>query len=143
LVWESIKSLLFNPEENMEPRFRALRTIASIFRVVGYIILVLTILAALGVCGASVIGGSLFESTSRQFGVSSTGAGFLSGLFGGLLAGVLVILYGGLLALSFVAFGEGIYLLLGIEENTRKTTYLLENQAKLPPPESKPLPPAQ
>jgi hypothetical protein len=127
----------------MEQRYHALRTIGSIFRVVGYIILVLTILAALAICGISVIGGSVFESTSQGLGVSSTGAGFLSGLFGGLLLGIGVILYGGLIALSFLAFGEGIFLLLGIEENTRKTSYLIENQYKLPPTEPKPLPPAQ
>ena len=125
----------------MEQRYHALRTIGSIFRVVGYIILVLTILGALATCGLSVISGSVVESASRDLGINSTGAGFLSGLFGGLLLGILVILYGGLIALSFLAFGEGIYLLLGIEENTRKTAYLVENQYKLLPPESKPLPP--
>jgi hypothetical protein len=127
----------------MEPRYHALRTIGSIFRVLGYIILVLTILAALGICGISVIGGSLFESASNQFGVSSTGAGFLSGLFGGLVLGIAVILYGGLIALMLVALGESIYLLIGIEENTRKTSYLIENQSKLLLAEPKPLPPAQ
>jgi hypothetical protein len=126
----------------MEQKYHALRTIGTIFRVVGYIILVLTILASLAVCGLSVISGSFIKSASQQFGVNSTGAGFLSGLFGGLIAGILVILYGGMIALMFVALGESIYLLIGIEENTRKTTYFLENQYKLPPPESKPLPPA-
>jgi hypothetical protein len=40
-----------------------------------------------------------------------------------------------------VAFGEGIYLLIDVEENTRKTSYLMENQNKLQPAEPKPLPP--
>src|SRR5512135_43930 len=109
----------------MEQRYHALRTIGSIFRVVGYIILVLTILAAVAICGISVISGSVYQSTAQQFGVSSSGAGFLGGLFGGLLLGILTILYGGLVALMLVALGESIYLLIGIEENTRKTSYLI------------------
>ncbi len=130
----------------METRYRALRTIGSIFRVVGYIVLVITVLAALAVCGISVVSGTAIESASQQFGVNTTGAGFLGGLFGGLLAAILVILYGGLIALSLVAFGEGVYLLIGIEENTRRTAMMVENQGKLPAPPPQPaseeLPPA-
>lgn len=125
----------------MEQRYRALRTIGSIFRVVGYIILILTILAALAICGLSVISGSVYESASQELGVNTAGAGILGGLVGGLIAGILVILYGGLIALMFVALGESIYLLIGIEENTRKTAYLIENQYRISPPESKSLPP--
>ncbi len=130
----------------MEKKYHALRTIGSIFRVIGYIVLVITILAALAVCGISVVSGTAIESASQQFGVNTTGAGFLGGLFGGLLAAIFVVLYGGLIALSLVAFGEGIYLLIGIEENTRMTAMMVENQAKLTAPPSPPatetLPPA-
>jgi predicted lipid-binding transport protein (Tim44 family) len=117
----------------MEPRFHALRTIGSIFRVLGYIALVLTILAALAFCGFSVIGATAVESSiAQQLGVSSRGAGFLGGVFGGLLGGVLVLIYGGIISMWIIAAGELIYLLIGVEENTRKTTYLIESQmAKL------------
>jgi hypothetical protein len=126
----------------MEHKYRALRTIGSIFRVVGYIILVLTILGALAACGLTVIGGTAAETASQELGLNSTGVGFLGGLFGGLLLGLVIILYGGLIALMMVAFGEGIYLLIDIEENTRKTGLLIENQARLQPAEPRPLPPA-
>ncbi|NJD58055.1 MAG: hypothetical protein C3F13_00640 [Anaerolineales bacterium] len=125
----------------MAHKYHALRTIGSIFRVVGYIFLVLTILSALAVCGLTVIGGTTAETLAQEFGTSTTGAGFLGGLVGGLLLGLLVILYGGLISLMLVAFGEGIYLLIDVEENTRRTSYLMENQNKLQPAEPKPLPP--
>ncbi len=127
----------------MEQRYHALRTIGSIFRILGYIALVLTILAALAICGVSVISGTAIESASQQFGFTSSGTGFLGGLFGGLIAGIFVILNGGLIALLLVASGEGIYLLIGIEENTRKTTYLIENQNNIIPSEPQILTPSQ
>jgi hypothetical protein len=128
---------------NMEHKYHALRTIGSTFRVIGYIILVLTILGALAFCGFSIISGTAIESASQQFGGNSTGLGAIGGFFGGFLGAIFIILYGGLIALMLVAFGEGIYLLIDIEENTRKTSNLIENQYKLPPSEPKPLPPAQ
>jgi predicted lipid-binding transport protein (Tim44 family) len=119
----------------MEPRFRALRTIGSIFRILGYIALVLTILGALAFCGFSVLGASAIESSvAQQLGVSTSGAGFVGGLFGGLLGGILVLIYGGIISLSIIAMGELIYLLIGVENNTRKTTFLIESQmAKMAP----------
>ncbi len=125
----------------MEQRYRALRTIGSIFRVVGYIILVITILAALASCGFTFLGGSMLSTASQQLGMNSTGAGILGGLFGGLLIGFFVLLYGGMIALVFVAFGEGIYLLIDIESNTRRTAYLVETQKVIPPTTSTVLPP--
>ncbi len=117
----------------MEARYSALRTIATIYKVIGYIVLVLTILAALAVCGLSVAGGSAMEALSRDFG----GTGIVSGVVGGLIAFVVILIYGGLIAVSLIAFGEGIYLFIAIEENTRKTSLLLENQVRPstePPP---------
>ncbi len=130
----------------MEKRYSALRTIGSIFRVVGYIILVLTILGALAVCGISVISGTAIESASQQFGLNTSGTGILGGIFGGLIAAIAVILYGGMIALGLVAFGELTYLLIAVEENTRRTAMIVENQNRLPPPPpppaTEPLPPA-
>jgi hypothetical protein len=128
----------------MEQRFHALRTIGSIFRILGYIALILTILGALAVCGLSVVGGTLVQSASQQFGFNTSGGGFLGGLFGGLLGGILVILYGGFISLWIIAIGELIYLLIGIEENTRKTTYMIENQmTKITPAEPKSMTPIE
>jgi hypothetical protein len=128
----------------MEQRFHALRTIGSIFRIVGYITLVLTVIAALAFCGLTVVGGSIFQSASNSLGFNSSGGGFITALFGGLIGGFAVLLYGGFISLMTIAMGELIYLLIGIEENTRKTTFIIENQMnKIPPAEPKAITPSE
>ena len=117
----------------MERRYHALRTIGNIYRVLGYIAIVLTILAVLAICGVSFISGTALESVTQQFGVDSTGSGFAGSLIGGIILSFLVIIYGGIVSVSLIAFGEGIYLLIAIEENTRKAAILVENQNKITP----------
>jgi hypothetical protein len=107
----------------MEHHYHALRTIGMIYRILGYIVLGLTILAFLGICVFSVVGGTAASSISRQYGY---GTGILSGIGISLLA----LIYGGITAISLIAFGEGINLLIALEENTRKTAMLLENHNK-------------
>jgi hypothetical protein len=109
----------------MEHRYHALRTIGGIYRVLGYIVLALTILAFLAICVVSVIGGTAANSTLGQYGIRST-------VFGGIGLSLLALLYGGITAISLIAFGEGIDLLIALEENTRKTAVMLENQNKPP-----------
>jgi hypothetical protein len=114
----------------MEHRYHALRTIASIYRIMGYIVLGLTILAVLAICGVSVISGSSLQSLSQQFGVGSRGTGIAESIFGGFIASLFAILYGGITSISLIGIGEAIYLFIAVEENTRKTALLLENQNK-------------
>ena len=120
----------------MERRYRALRTIANIYRVLGYIVAVLTILSILAICGLSVIGGAGLQSVSRDLdlGINSRASGIAGSIVGGLLLSLVVLIYGGIVAISLIAFGEGIYLLIAVEENTRKTALLLQNQPKVTPP---------
>jgi hypothetical protein len=118
----------------MEKRYNALRIIANIYRVIGYLVLVLAVLAVIATCAISVISGTAFETVSNQFGVSTSGTGLAGSILGGFFIVLGIIIYGGILGLSLVAMGEGIYLLIAVEENTRKTTLMLENQNKIPPP---------
>lgn len=117
----------------MEKRYHALRTIGNIYRVLGYIALVLTILTVIAICGLSFLGGSAINSFIQQYGETTNGSGWVGGLFGGVILSLLVIIYGGIASVSLIAFGEGIYLLIAIEENTRKTAILVENQNKITP----------
>ena len=126
----------------MERRYHALRTIATIYRVLGYIVAVVTILAILAICGLSVIGGTAFQSVSQDMGINSRASGIAGSIFGGLIGSLVVLLYGGVMAISLIAFGEGIYLLISMEENTRKTALLIENQIKVVPPPAQPQIPA-
>lgn len=120
----------------MERRYHALRTIANVYRILGYIVLVLTILTAIAICGLSVLGSTALNNVAQQYG-NTTVPTWIGGIFGGIVGSILVILYGGMVALALIAFGEGIYLLISIEENTRKTALLFENPNKLPLPAPK------
>jgi hypothetical protein len=127
----------------MERRYHALRTIATIYRVLGYIVAVLTILSILAICGLSVISGTAFQTISQDLGVNTRASGVAGSIVGGLLLSLAVLIYGGVVAISLIAFGEGIYLLISMEENTRKTALLLQNQPKVIPPAAQTqLPPA-
>ena len=113
----------------MEKRYTALRIIGTIYKLFGLLVGALTILAVLGICAASVLGGAAIEQLSQQLGEGS-GGGLAGGLFGGLLLGLGALLYGGGLSITLYAFGEGVYLFLAIEENTRATVELLRSQTQ-------------
>lgn len=86
----------------MEKRFRSLRFIATLFKILAIIIGIAAIIAA-------AVGMVSFAMNHRGLGLSRFG--LFSGinfLIGGLIGG-----------LFFYGFGELIYLLLAIEENTR------------------------
>jgi hypothetical protein len=111
----------------MEKRYKALRFIGSVYKVIGIIVGVIAILGAIGFCALSAIGGSALSSLSSSYGGSGAG-GLFSGLLGGVLAGGIILLYGGITALTMYALGEGVYLFIGLEENTRGTLELLQKQ---------------
>jgi hypothetical protein len=113
----------------MEKRYTALRIIGTIYKVLGGIVGVVTILVVLGICAASVLGGAAMGSLGREFGRNAGVPGLFGGALGGLVIGVVAIVYGGGLAITLYAVGEGVYLLLALEENTRATVALLQRQA--------------
>jgi hypothetical protein len=112
----------------MEKRYRALRLIGTVYKVLGGIIGILTILGAIGVCLLSLTGGLLgsLGNSGRQLGALAGGSVAILGIVWALF----IILYGGVIAVSLYGGGEGIYLLIALEENTRATVELLERQTK-------------
>jgi membrane protein DedA with SNARE-associated domain len=117
----------------MEKKFRALRFVGTVYKVVGIIVGVLTAISAIGFCVFSILGGSLINSIinglGNTYGGSSAGpAGLFGGILGGVIVGVLILIYGGLISITLYAAGEGIYLAISIEENTRTTAYMLQQQ---------------
>lgn len=109
----------------MEKRYASLRIIGTIYRVVGIIIGGITVIAVLFICGTSLLGGAGNSIYSQ----SSYGTmGLLGGAFGGLIMSLIALLYGGFLALTMYAIGEGVYLLIALEENTRQTAALLQQK---------------
>lgn len=113
----------------MEKKYQALRIIGTIYKVFGIMSGVITILITLSLCATSVLGGAAMDTLGSAFGEDTSFAGLFSGLLGGLLLSVVAIIYGGGLAVTLYAAGEGVYLLLALEENTRTTAMLLQQQS--------------
>jgi hypothetical protein len=102
----------------MEKRYRALRTIATIFKVLGWVILILGILSACGTSAAMVLGGS------TVLGMGGPGRGgdvsLVYALVIAVVTFIVMIVTVGLYALVLIAASEGIQVFLDIEENTRE-----------------------
>ncbi len=110
----------------MEKRFAALRIIGTVYKILGGIAGALTLLMLLGICATTLLGGAFVRGLGGNFGDS------ISGFFTAIIMSVMVIVYGGGVAVTLYAFGEGVYLLLALEENTRATMIVLQGypQAK-------------
>lgn len=107
----------------MKKKFGFLRFIAGLYKVLGIITLIGGILIALGILIAGITGGSALADTGRQFGMENLS--IFTGILGGIL-GAVVVLIGFVLAAIFqFAVGEAIVAFLSIEENTRATAGLL------------------
>ena len=102
----------------MDRRFTALRVIGTVFKILAWISLILGIITAVAML---ILGFTL-----------SGQAGLLGLEMGSTLAGVamfvvlLIVAVFGFLMLY--AIGESVYLFLSIEENTRRTAYLAQQQ---------------
>jgi hypothetical protein len=104
----------------MEKKFKVLRFIGSVYKIVGIIIAVLTILGSLGICVTSFLGGAFMARMEREFGFPGARSAIA-----GVIAAVSALISGAVLALTLYATGEGIFLLLSLEENTRATALYL------------------
>ncbi len=108
----------------MEKKFRALRIIGTLFKILAWITLVLGVLAALGVLISGIMGGAALNPGGRYM-IGGMMGGLLGGIAGGLLTLILSVIY----FMALYASGEFIYLGLAVEENTRETTTLLREAA--------------
>ena len=120
----------------MEKRYGVLRFIASLWKILAWITLVLGVLGAFGALAGSIFGG-MDSQVWRQMGMSPLVSGTVVGIVGFL--GVLITT-----VLQFVAFyaaGEVLSLFIDIEDNTR-TVALSLRSLSLParPVESVPAP---
>ncbi len=109
----------------MKKRFGALRFIGTVYKVIGIILAAIAVLAALGVCIASIAGGAALGDMSQQFGMQDWE---VLGPIGGIISAVGILIGLGLAAISQYAIGEAIFLFITIEENTRVTAALLQRQ---------------
>lgn len=110
----------------MEKKYKALRTIGTIYKILGAIAGILTILAVLAFCATTVFGSTIFDMLDN----TRMGIGMGGGPIRGIFAALATLIYGGGAAVTLFALGEGIYLLIDLEENTRATNLLLRKRQK-------------
>jgi hypothetical protein len=108
----------------MEKKFRILRIVAIIWKVLAWIVLVLSVL---GGCANIVFGlmlGAGARNTNTALGLSAFGA------LGGVVVALIAIFFGVLYFVFLYAFAELVDVMLALEENTRATAEQLKNIAK-------------
>jgi hypothetical protein len=110
----------------MESKFRVLRIIGTLWKVLAWITLIGGILFAIGVLLAGILGsgGVILRQFGQEPSVMPGFVGVASGIAGFIVAVIVSIIY----FLMLYAIGELIYLLLAIEENTRQTMHLMQQQ---------------
>ncbi len=117
----------------MEKRYAGLRLAGTVYKVLGIIVGIITILGALGICLTSVLGGAAMNSLAGELGSNASMMGSLGGVVGGLIGGLLALIYGSAMALGLYAFGEMMQLMVAMEENTRATAAMLSQRHEAPP----------
>lgn len=100
----------------MEKRFTALRVIATIYKIIGVLVALLTVLAVV----LLIVG---VATNSRQLALYGLGSTELI-----VVSVIATLIGGGLGALGIYAIGEALYLLINLEENTRFTAILLRDR---------------
>jgi hypothetical protein len=121
----------------MQKKYGVLRVVATIFKILAWIVLVVGLLGACVSIAASAVPGLLGAGArNNPLGIGS------EGLIVGLATGLGVIFLAVLYFLFLYAFGELIYLLIALEENTRLTAERLHQlPVAAPPVPAKILPP--
>lgn len=108
----------------MARQFMALRVVGTIFKVLAWLVL---ILGLLGAAGGLIFGFAVTD----ELGIAGLDIG---GPLVGIATFVVAVVVAILNFLLLYAVGEVIYLSLCIEENTRRTAYLLQQQTMPPEP---------
>ena len=116
----------------METKFRALRLVALICRVIAWAVLIGgAVIALLAIVLGAVQGRA--GGPSPLF-VNLPVAARIIGPVSGLIAGVAILLAALLQFLLILAGSEVIHLVLALEESTRETAYYLRGENTIPPP---------
>ena len=107
----------------MDRKFTALRIIGTIYKIAGVLIALGMVLAVIMLIVGSAVSGSMLRTM-----------GF-DNVIGIIVAVIVTFIGGGLTALSVYAIGEGLYLLINLEENTRFSSMILRDRL-YPPAQS-------
>ena len=104
----------------MQNKFRVLRIVSSILKILAWVVLVLGVLGGCGTLALGLVGGS---SARGDFGP-------LAGVLGGAVGSVVLLIFALFYFLFIYAYGELIALLIALEENTRLTAERLQSTTK-------------
>jgi len=113
-------------------KFRALRLVALIWRVIAWIVLVLGIIGALLAIVLGAIVGRVGDPSpllSQVPGVSN-----VVDPISGVVAGAAVLVVSLLQFLLIYAGSDVVHLALDLEQNTRETAFYLRGESTMPPP---------
>lgn len=132
----------------MEKKFKVLHAVGTIWKVVAWIELILGLLSAIGILLAGIFGGDVLGPYLQQFALVPLPPRMFS-LTGGIVGFLAFVIATIIYFLMLYAAGEFIHMLLGLEENTRRTAQLLpaqqaqlaQQQADLAPPPPAYVPP--
>ena len=103
-------------------RFGVLRVLGTLLKVIAWIVLIVSILGAIGL-GLTSMNGDLLTSALSTAVPPETLAAFAGA--GGILIGIAFLIGGIIYFLLLYAAGESLHLQLALEENTRLTAALL------------------
>ena len=131
----------------MGKKFKVLRIIGTIWKILAWIVLIVGVLSSIGVLLMSIFGGGMLSQLGQEYG-EMVWASWAFGLAGGVVGFIVSLIATIINFLLLYAVGELIYLLLAIEENTRQAQqWVQEHPAPqtypaAPPTYSPPPPPA-
>lgn len=110
-------------------RYGVLRFVAGTLQVIGWLVIIFGLIGGLAACGLTVLGAGaagMVDDPGLQAAIAGTG------IFGGIVLGVSIILYALFIGILLVAAGQLYFVLMDMEENTRATRVLLERSAPAP-----------
>ena len=121
----------------MEKKFKALRFIGTVWKILAWIALIIGVLSSVGMLLASIFGGGVLNQFGQQYGYGEMPwASWVFGVAGGIVVFIVSLIATIVNFLLLYAAGEFIYLLLAIEENTRLAAQRIGYSPPLPAPQS-------
>lgn len=112
----------------MDKKYKALRIIGTVYKIIGAIVIIMTIFGAAASCISGFVGGAIFTGLVNELDQDLRAGGSGGMIAVGLITGFGILLWGLVVGITTYAAGEGVYLLIDIEENTRLTASLLKKE---------------
>lgn len=113
-------------------RYRALRIVATVYRVLGWIVIVVGVLSSCGFAALAIATPTLFGG-AMGYGYAPR-AGIAGGVVGAIIMLVMGLIMTALYGITLLAIAEGIQVFLDIEENTREMAKRLRELPSLATP---------